>query len=471
MGDSTQYRAWRCYKANKKNLAVLLEDTIVARATPAGKGGVAVVRVSGPLVEAIADQLLAKTIPSRVAHYCQFQASNGSVIDEGIALRFVAPKSFTGEDVLELQGHGGPVIVDLLIKRILGLGARLANPGEFSLRAFLNDKIDLTQAESIADLINATTEQAAQSAIRSLQGEFAAKIKHLVESVKQLRKYIEAAIDFPEEEINFLADKVISTQLHNLLHEVDGVLSAAQQGLVLQEGIRLVIAGLPNAGKSSLLNQLSGEESAIVTEIAGTTRDLLHEQIQLDGLPVHIIDTAGLRETTDVVEQEGVRRAEKEIQHADKVLLVIDSKMKHTDEVNALSEKLIQQVGINKVIKLFNKIDITGEAASETVDQNQLYLSARTGAGIDILQQTIKHVAGFNAQTEGQFIARRRHVKALEQTQQALQAAWQQLTDYKAGELAAEELRYCQQQLNTITGEYTNDDLLSDIFSSFCIGK
>jgi tRNA modification GTPase len=440
-------------------------DTIAAPATPPGRGGVAMVRISGPRTQEIALALLGKLPQSRYATFSTFFDRTGQAIDEGIALFFPTPNSFTGEDVLELHGHGGPYIVDSLLKRILELGARLAKPGEFSERAFLNDKLDLTQAEAIADLIDASSAQAAQSAVRSLQGEFSKKIHALVESVTQLRMYIEAAIDFVEEEIDFLGDEQVTRQLKNISTELNHVQSQATQGTLLREGITAVIAGKPNVGKSSLLNALSGRDTAIVTPIAGTTRDVLREQIQIDGMPMHVIDTAGLRESQDPVEQEGIRRARDEITRADIVLFVVDT----TDEIKPqLSDVLTQVPQHAVVITIQNKIDLLQNNFS---DADQVFISAKTGDGIDKLKQKIKTTVGFQSNTEGLFSARRRHLDALDRAKKFFQKAFYQLQEHKAGELVAEDLRQAQLALSEITGEFTSDDLLGRIFSSFCIGK
>ena len=440
-------------------------ETIVAAATPPGRGGIAVIRVSGPNVTSIAHSLTENTLKPRYATYCQFYDSAGSAIDQGLALFFPGPNSFTGEDVLELHGHGGPAVVDMLLRRILELDTRMARPGEFSERAFLNDKIDLAQAEAIADLIDAASEQAARSALKSLQGDFSKKINVLVEALIRLRIYVEAAIDFVEEEIDFLADQQVTDDLVRILAELDSILFSAAQGNLLREGFTAVIAGEPNVGKSSLLNQLSGKDSAIVTDIPGTTRDLLREHINIDGLPMHIIDTAGLRESQDPVEQEGIRRAHLEIAKADIILLVTDAAQ------NSFAEIPIRNT--IPIIKIRNKIDLTSETPSLSQSENQtiISVSAKLGHGIELLKKHIKDCVGFKETGEGLFSARRRHLDALMRAKTFLANGQKQLLEYKAGELLAEDLRQAQQSLCEITGEFSSDDLLGRIFSSFCIGR
>ena len=450
-------------------------DTIVAQATAPGRGGVGIIRISGPKTKAIASHVIGKLPKPRYADYLKFHDAQKSVIDEGIALFFEGPNSFTGEDVLELQGHGGPVIIDLLIQSVLSTGlARVARPGEFSERAFLNDKMDLTQAEAIADLIESTSEQAARSALHSLQGEFSKKIRTLVDAVIHLRMYVEAAIDFPDEEIDFLSDGKVATDLQNIQEKLKEILGEARQGAIMREGMKVVIAGRPNAGKSSLLNALAGREAAIVTDIAGTTRDVLREHIHIDGMPLHIIDTAGLRESPDKVEQIGIERAWDEIRQADRVLLVVDSIT--TDDIHPhqiwpeFVDPLPENIGLT-VIR--NKADLSGESIgiTETEGYSVYHLSASNQDGIDMLRQHLKTCMGFTGTTEGGFMARRRHLEALEQASAHVDTGQEQLTSYIAGESLAEELRLAQQHLNEITGEFTSDDLLGKIFSSFCIGK
>lgn len=442
--------------------------TIAAPATPPGKGGVAIVRISGPRVKEIAIQLLGKLPQPRYATFSVFFDKNNQAIDEGIALYFPAPNSFTGEEVLELHGHGGPYIVDRLLKRIIELGAQLAKPGEFSERAFLNDKLDLAQAEAIADLIDASSEQAARSALRSLQGEFSKRINSLVEGIIQLRMYVEAAIDFAEEEIDFLADDKIVQQLNLLINSLEKIQSEATQGTLLREGITAVIAGQPNVGKSSLLNALSGKDIAIVTHIPGTTRDLLREHINIDGMPMHVIDTAGIRESDDPVEQEGIRRAREEMKNADLVLFMTDATNREQLELSAILEIIPTHA---KIINIRNKIDLIKEDVAKDLTNNMISLSAKTGAGIELLKKAIKSAVGLQTNTEGIFSARRRHLDALDRAYSSLKIAFEQLNDARAGELVAEDLRQAQLALNEITGEFTSDDLLGRIFSSFCIGK
>lgn len=450
-------------------------DTIVAQATPPGRGGVGILRVSGPKAALVAQTVLGKLPKPRYADYLPFRNDDNSVLDQGIALFFPNPNSFTGEDVLELQGHGGPVILDLLLKRILQIpGVRIANPGEFSERAFLNDKLDLAQAEAIADLIDASSEQAARSAINSLQGAFSSHINEMVESLTHLRIYVEAAIDFPDEEIDFLSDGIIEGKLNAVIAELDDVRAQARQGSLLREGMKVVIAGRPNAGKSSLLNALAGREAAIVTDIAGTTRDVLREHIHIDGMPLHIIDTAGLREASDEVERIGIERAWKEIEQADRVLFMVDSTTTDaTTPEDIWPEFMARLPNTLPVTVIRNKSDLTGENVEITAQGNypMIRLSARDGMGIELLRDHLKEAMGFNSNTEGGFLARRRHLQALNTAAEHLQQGHEQLVYAKSGELLAEELRLAQQALSEITGKFTSDDLLGRIFSSFCIGK
>lgn len=450
-------------------------DTIIAQATPPGRGGVGILRISGQLASEVARAVLGKLPKPRYADYLPFHDVDGSVLDQGIALWFPGPNSFTGEDVLELQGHGGPVILDLLLKRILTLaGIRIARPGEFSERAFLNDKLDLAQAEAIADLIDASSEQAARSALNSLQGVFSTRVNSLVDALIHLRIYVEAAIDFPDEEIDFLSDGKIEAQLNQVMGSLDEVRAEARQGSLLREGMKVVIAGRPNAGKSSLLNALAGRDAAIVTDIAGTTRDVLREHIHLDGMPLHIIDTAGLREASDEVERIGIERAWNEIEHADRVLFMVDGTTTDATDPATLWPDFIARLPAHLPITVVrNKADITGEpqGLEEVSGYSLIRLSARTGAGVDILRTHLKKSMGFETHLEGGFLARRRHLQALEQAAEHLQQGKMQLLGPMAGELLAEELRQAQLSLSEITGEFTSDDLLGHIFSSFCIGK
>jgi tRNA modification GTPase len=450
-------------------------DTIVAIATAPGRGGVGIIRLSGASAKTIAERIVNKTLSPRYAHFSQFTTTGGRNIDSGITLFFSAPNSFTGEDIVELQAHGGPVILDMLVRECCTLGARPARPGEFSERAFLNDKIDLAQAEAIADLINSSTEQAALNASESLQGAFSKRIDSLVAEVIKLRVFVEAAIDFPEEEIDFIQDGQVATQLSHLILLLDELYLEARQGALIQEGVKVVIAGKPNAGKSSLLNALAGRDTAIVTPIEGTTRDLLREHIQIDGIPIHIVDTAGLRESIDVVEREGIRRARKEMQLADRVLLVVDDSQQAADSDISLlwSEQEATENKNTPVTIVRNKIDLSGNAAALLLESSvpEVYVSTQSGAGMDLLRDHLKKSMGFVEISEGKFSARRRHLQSLERAYQALKVGQDQLLGYGAGELLAEDLRLCQQHLGEITGAVSSDDLLGEIFSNFCIGK
>ncbi len=443
-------------------------STIVARATPAGRGGVGIVRVSGPLARPVAVAVLGSCPDPRVATLHGFRDAGGQAIDTGLALFFPAPHSFTGEDVLELQAHGGPVLLDMLVERIVGLGARLAAPGEFSERAFLNDKLDLLQAEAVADLIEAGSRAAARAAHRSLSGEFSAAILGLNEQVTALRMYVEAAIDFPEEEIDFLATGELRRRLDTVAAEFDRIEATARQGRLLRDGIHVVLAGRPNSGKSSLLNRLAGYEAAIVTDVPGTTRDLVREHLDIDGLPVHLVDTAGLRETADIVEREGVLRTRGQLAVADLTVLVIDA----TDP--APPAPLLAEVPAGMpVVVVRNKIDLTGERPGVDAGAEPVIvrLSAQTGAGLDDLRQLIKARVGYGDPGEGTVIARQRHLDSIRRARAHFDAGREQLEVSRAGELLAEELRGSQIALAEITGEFTSDDLLGKIFGSFCIGK
>ncbi|MDT8398182.1 MAG: tRNA uridine-5-carboxymethylaminomethyl(34) synthesis GTPase MnmE [Pseudomonadales bacterium] len=451
-------------------------ETICAIATPPGMGGVGIVRVSGSHSLVIAQAILGFMPTPRHAHYGSFYAVDGSILDVGISIFFPGPHSYTGEDVVEFHGHGGPFVMDLLIREILQAGATIARPGEFSERAFLNNKIDLAQAEAIADLIESSSSQAARCAIRSLQGEFSSRIAELVTAITELRIYVEAAIDFPEEEVDFLDSGNIAGRLEQIQKQVHEVLVQARQGAILREGLTIVIAGEPNAGKSSLLNLLAGQDRAIVTALPGTTRDLLKEHINIDGMPLHIIDTAGLRESDDLVEQEGIRRAWNEIRSADQVLLVEDASLRDDYKNNPLWPQLEAAVAdMSSLTVIKNKIDLTHGTAGISTDPISgitcINLSAKQREGIRLLREHLKASAGFNSQAEGGFIARRRHLDALHRAAEALACARQQLQEHKAGELVAEDLRRAQHALGEITGEFTSDDLLGKIFSSFCIGK
>lgn len=438
-------------------------ETITAIATPPGKGGIAIVRISGPDTLEIAKKILGKKPQARKASFHIFKDRMGEAIDEGIVLFFPQPNSFTGEDVLELHGHGGTAVINLLLREVIHWGARLAKPGEFSERAFLNNKIDLTQAEAIADLIHASSEQAARASLRSLQGEFSKKIQVLLDALIQLRMYVEAAIDFTDEEIDFLNNQQVSSSLHSLINEVNQIIYSAKQGSLLREGATLVIAGKPNVGKSSLLNALSGNEIAIVTSIPGTTRDILKESIHLDGLPLHIIDTAGLRHSLDPIEQEGIRRAKQEIKKADLILYI-------KDDSTGEEESILPSDDI-PILYLHNKIDLTLKKPSvfNTNGKQGILISVKLNQGLDLLKEEIKKIIGFQ-HSESTFSARQRHLDALQRTKMNLENGVQQL-DQRANELLAEDLLQAQLALNEITGNFTTDDLLGKIFSNFCIGK
>jgi len=454
-------------------MLVQSDTTIAAVATPPGKGGVAIIRVSGSLCQSIAKKILQQKLSSRYAHYLTFYDQKAQFIDQGIAIYFNSPNSFTGEDVLELQGHGGPIIMDLLLEAVLACGAVLAKPGEFSERAFHNDKLDLAQAEAIADLIDSGSRQAAKSAVRSLSGVFSEKINQLVEKVVYLRMYVEAAIDFPEEEIDFLNDKKITSQTQEISSDFEKLLHTAEQGCLLRDGMKVVIAGKPNAGKSSLLNLLAEKDIAIVTDVEGTTRDVLSEQINIDGLPLHIVDTAGLRETTDQVERIGVARATEEIESADQVLLVIDDQNDTPVNIEEELQRFIDpRVELPPVTLIKNKIDLVNKKPSISKGETTtISLSANTGEGVELLRQHLKDSVGFDATESGVFMARRRHINALKQAGEHINEGFNQLEKFSAGELLAEELKLAQDCLNEITGEFSSDDLLGKIFTSFCIGK
>jgi tRNA modification GTPase len=447
-------------------------DTIVAAATPAGYGGIAIVRVSGPAVPLIAAQLLGALPAPRLATRASFRARDAHAIDTGLALYFPAPHSYTGEHVLELQGHGGPVVVEALIARALELGARRAQPGEFTQRAYLNGKLDLTQAEAVADLINAASEASARAALRSLEGEFSGRVRALGERLRELRAHVEAAIDFAHEEIDVLADGALAERLTGAAHELAGLRKAGVQGRLITEGITLVIAGRPNSGKSSLLNRLAGTDAAIVTAIPGTTRDVLRERIHIEGMPVHILDTAGLRELPgDAIEAEGIRRAQAAMAKADRILFVIDS-LADPMAGAYLAERARLPAAV-PVTLVFNKIDLIAPGTDLGAPvSDAVRISARTGEGLEQLRSHLKACAGLEAREEGSAIsARARHLEALERSAMHLQAAMQQLAQRRARELVAEELRCAQLALEQIIGAESSDELLGRIFASFCIGK
>ena len=441
-------------------------DTIVALATPPGTGGVGVVRISGGDSERIARAMLGSLPEPRVATYATFVNAHGESLDRGLALYFPGPASFTGESVLELHGHGGTIVMSLLVDAAVELGARLAEPGEFSKRAFLNDKLDLAQSEAIADLIGSGTAQAARAALRSLSGMFSEAVNELVEQLTALRMYVEAAIDFPEEEIDFLSDDELGERLVACAASFDSLLARAAVGRVMRDGYQVVIVGKPNAGKSSLMNRLSGEDTAIVTEIAGTTRDVLRERINIDGLAVELVDTAGLRDNPDRIEEEGIRRARKAMAEADAVLWIQDA-------TEPVPERIEEPVADGVPVTIVrNKIDLSGDHPGIVDgDRPVVMLSAQTGEGLDALRKRIRDLAGFRDLGEGAFTARRRHVDALRDAQKHFEAGREALQTARAGELLAEELRLAQQALWIITGEFTPDDLLGRIFSEFCIGK
>ncbi|MDP1682328.1 MAG: tRNA uridine-5-carboxymethylaminomethyl(34) synthesis GTPase MnmE [Burkholderiales bacterium] len=440
-------------------------DTIAAIATAPGRGGIGVVRVSGPKALRIAQAIIGKQPPPRQATLANFLDTDTSVIDQGIALYFAAPHSFTGEDVLELQGHGGPAVMQRLLARCLEAGARIAEPGEFTRRAYLNDKLDLAQAESVADLIDASSTQAAKSAMRSLQGEFSREIHALVQGLIDLRMLVEATLDFPEEEIDFLEAAHAKQKLAAIREQLERVLKRAKQGALLREGLQVVLIGQPNVGKSSLLNRLAGEEVAIVTPVAGTTRDTVREEIQIEGIPLHIIDTAGLRETQDEVEKIGIARTWAAVEKAQLALVIIDAARGQAVEDEAILRKLPNGL---PVLRVYNKIDLVGEPPHVARDGEAVYLSAKTGAGLEILHDRLLQLAGWQPAEEGVYLARERHLQALYAAKNSLEKAdqnWQQL------ELLAEELKLAQNALDHITGEFCADDLLGEIFSRFCIGK
>jgi tRNA modification GTPase len=445
----------------------LRTEIIAAIATAPGRGGIGVVRVSGIGLLPFAGALTGKSPPPRRAILSRFLAADGGAIDQGILLYFPAPHSFTGEDVLELQGHGGPVVLQMLLARCLELGARVAEPGEFSQRAFLNDKLDLVQAEAIADLIDASTAAAARSALRSLSGEFSHEVHALVARLTELRMLVEATLDFPEEEVDVLRDTDAEQRLSVFRADLASLLERARAGRLLRSGLHVVLAGLPNVGKSSLLNRLAGEERAIVTEVAGTTRDAVRETIQIEGIPLHIIDTAGLRDTEDVVEKIGIERAWREIERADVVLQLLDARSGETPADHAIAVRL--PPGVER-IAVENKCDLAGRPAGRFCDGGRvrLRLSAKSGEGIGLLHDELLRVAGWSGHGEDVVLARERHLLALGEAAEKSALAARRLDQI---ELCAEELRLAQEALSRITGEFSADDLLGEIFSRFCIGK
>lgn len=458
-----------------------IHDTIAAISTPPGRGGVGIVRISGPLALNLAEKITHKQLKIRQAIFAEFYDDQHQIIDEGVVIFFKGPFSFTGEDIVEFQGHGSPITLALLLKRLFNLGARPAKPGEFSERAFMNDKLDLVQAEAISDLIEAASERAARLAIKNLKGEFSRKILAFQESLTNLRVYVEAAIDFPEEEIDFLSDGKILKSLSERIEELSFLFKQAHQGVALKEGLNVVLAGYPNAGKSTLLNCLSGKESAIVTDIPGTTRDVMREHILIDGMPLHIIDTAGLRESNDPIEQEGIRRAWCEINEADHILLLID--VEHLHDLENIYHDFVKKINHIPCTVIVNKIDsienhdkmdqwIEKFESKPEFKHGILPISAKKEKGIDQLRKHLNHIAGLdNLSEENFFMARRRHLDALEKALNCLELGKNQLLQHKAGELLAEDLRQAQKNLSGITGEFSSDDLLGKIFSSFCIGK
>ncbi|MCD6045879.1 MAG: tRNA uridine-5-carboxymethylaminomethyl(34) synthesis GTPase MnmE [Gammaproteobacteria bacterium] len=467
------YAQLRKSHTQKQMIRLYNEDTIVAPATAQGRAGIGVVRVSGPLCATIAKTIAGALPQERLATYRPFYDSDHNLIDKGLIIYFKAPHSFTGEAVLEFHLHGSPVLLDLMVQAILQQGARLARPGEFSERAFYNQKIDLAQAEAIADLIAAGSATAARSALKSLEGEFSRLINALVDKVVHLRMYVEAALDFPDEEIDFIGDKQVADKLATIDAALQTILRQAEKGVLLQEGITIVLAGKPNAGKSSLLNYLSGKDSAIVTPIPGTTRDILQEYIQIEGVPLHLIDTAGLRNSDDVVEQEGIRRALFALDKAQHILWLIDGEQEKLDNVETYLKTIpLDKNYHDRVTLVYNKIDLSTQTArsSQEAGHTVLYLSIKTGQGLDLLQQHLKSILNLN-DNEANFIARRRHLAALAAAQDALAKAKEALHARLAGELLAEDLKVMQNSLSEITGEFTTDDLLGKIFSEFCIGK
>lgn len=445
-------------------------DTICAVATPPGRGGIGVIRVSGDLVKDVITALIGKDLKPRYASHAPIYAEDGQQLDDGIALYFPKPNSFTGEDVLEIQGHGSPVVLDMILEAICACGARIARPGEFSERAFLNDRIDLAQAEAIADIIDSGSRESARAALRSLKGEFSRKINAIADEVIASRVFVESSIDFPEEEIDFLAESDIEKRIQKIAEMLDALLLTARHGRLLRDGINVVLAGTPNVGKSSLLNRLAGYDAAIVTEIAGTTRDILKEQIDIDGMPVHILDTAGIRESGDIVEQEGIKRTRQAIEDADLILIMTESDSRND---LLLHEFIDSGKPLQNLILVRNKIDKIGKTPEITNFNGvtEVFISAKSGEGIELLNQTIKDKSGFSENRETDIIARARHINALKSAKDYIENCLSCFAEDRKYELAAEELRSAHNQLCNITGEYSSDELLGEIFSSFCIGK
>ena len=444
-----------------------LKDTIAAIATASGAGGIGVVRVSGPLAATIASQILGHCPTPRYAAYLDFKSDNSELIDRGIAIFYANPHSYTGEDVLELQAHGGTALMQILLARCISLGARQAEPGEFTRRAYLNGKIDLAQAEAVADVINASTVEAARSAMRSLSGEFSNYINEVLAKLINLRLYVEACLDFPEEEIDFITQGNVDKKLAEITNQLSAVFAKAKQGSLLREGIHVVLVGQPNVGKSSLMNALAGEEVAIVTAIAGTTRDTIKSAIRINDVPLHIIDTAGLRDTDDEVEKFGIARAWRATETADIALLLVDTTYGITNAEKSILGRLPQEIA---KIWVHNKVDVSRETPEirQINGETHIYLSAKTGQGLDLLKAQLLKLVGYQENSEGIFMARARHLQALIQVNQHLQSAAKQIN---LAELVAEELRLAQEALGSITGEFSPDDLLGEIFSKFCIGK
>ncbi len=455
----------RCSKNQVSNTNVV--ETIAAIATAAGAGGIGIVRVSGPASRLIALGILGQCPTPRHAAYLDFNLEDGTLIDRGIAIFYSNPHSYTGEDVLELQAHGGTALMQILLARCIELGARQAEPGEFTRRAYLNDKLDLAQAEAVADVISAATVEAAKSAVRSLSGEFSKHINALLLKLIDLRMFVEACLDFPEEEIDFITQGRVAEKLETIMVELMAVFSKAKQGSLLREGIVVVLVGQPNVGKSSLMNQLAGEDVAIVTSVAGTTRDTIKNAIQINGVPLHIIDTAGLRETDDEVEKFGIERTWRATETANIALLLVDAAHGIGDQEKTILARLPQEI---RKIWVHNKIDVgnTKPSCQQIDGATHIYLSAKTGDGLALLKNQLLALAGYQSNSEGIFMARARHLQALAEVDAHLNSAKRQMS---SAELLAEELRLAQDDLASITGEFTPDDLLGEIFSKFCIGK